>query len=57
MFGKELFVTFTVCVFRKPSSICVCASFPSDFEGGLWDSTVLVSDHRLSSYFPLYQVS
>ena len=31
LFGKELFIRFTVCVFRERSSVCVYASFPSGF--------------------------
>ena len=31
--------------------VCVCASFPFGFEGGMWDLIVLVPDHCLSFYF------
>ena len=37
MFGEELFIRFTMCVFR----VCVCASFPFGFDGGLWYFIVL----------------
>ena len=46
LFGKELFIWFTVRVFRERLSICVCASFPSD----LWDLIVSVPDRGLSLY-------
>ena len=42
LFGKELFIRLTVCVFRERSPVCVCASFPFCFEGGMWDLIVLV---------------
>ena len=47
-FGKELFIRFTVRVFREYLSICVCASFLFCFEGGMLDSIVLVPHHCLS---------
>ena len=47
MFGKELFIRFTVHVFRERLSICVCVFFLFGFEGGLWDLIVYVSDHCL----------
>ena len=31
--------------------ICVCASFPFGFEGGMWDLIVLIPDNCLSIYF------
>ena len=34
MFGKELFIRFSVRVCRESVSICVFASFPFGFEGG-----------------------
>ena len=46
--GKELFIRFTMCVFREPLSVNVCSSFPFGFEGGIWDLIVLISDHCLS---------
>ena len=36
-------------VFRGRLSICMCASFPYGFEGGMWDLMELVPDHCLSS--------
>ena len=48
MFGKELFIRLTVCVFRERLSICVWGSFPFSFEGGMWDLSVLIPDHCLS---------
>ena len=29
----------------------VCTSFSFDFEGGMWDVIVFISDHWLSIYF------
>ena len=43
LFGKDLFIQFSVRVFRERLSISVCASFPFGFEGGMWD-------HRISTY-------
>ena len=36
-------------VLRGRLSFCECA-FPFGFEGGMWDSIVLVPDHCLSFY-------
>ena len=33
--------------------LCVCASFPFGFEGGMWNLIVLIPDHCLSIYLPL----
>ena len=54
MFGKELVIRFNVVVFHKRLvvCVCVCASFPFGYEGGMWDVIVLVPDHCLSVYFP-----
>ena len=52
-FGKELFIRFTVCVFRERLSVCECASFSFSFEGKMWDLIVSVSDHCFSIYFGL----
>ena len=40
--------------FRASLLICVCASFPFGFEGGVWDLIihVLVPDHGLPCYYP-----
>ena len=51
MFGKELFIRFTVRVFSERLTICVCASFPFGFGGGMWDLIVVVPDHCLSFTF------
>ena len=32
---------------------CVCPSFPSGIEGGMWDVIVLIPDHCLSIYFEM----
>ena len=50
---KELFIRFTVYVFRERLSICVCPSFPFDFEGGMWDLIAVIPDHCLSIYFSI----
>ena len=31
--------------------VCMCASFPFGFEGGMWDLIVFIPDHCLSIYF------
>ena len=41
----------SLCVSFVNVYLCVCASFPFNFEGGLWDLIVLVPDHCLSFYF------
>ena len=51
MLGKELFLWFTVRVFRDRLSVCMFASFPYGFEGCIWDLIVFIPDHRLSFYF------
>ena len=33
--------------------VCVCASFPFCFEGGMWDLIVVFPDHCLSIYFAM----
>ena len=38
-------------VFRKRLSTCVYSSFPSGFEGGIWNSNVIIPEHRPSIYF------
>ena len=35
-FGKELFIRFTVCIFREHLLVCVCAFFSFWFWG--WDA-------------------
>ena len=37
LLGKDLFIRFTMRVFCKHLSVCVCASFPFGSEGGMWD--------------------
>ena len=48
-FRKELFIRFTVLVFRKP--FLVSAFFRFGVEGGVPGLIVLVPDHSLSFYF------
>ena len=38
---------FTVRFFRERLSVCVCASFPFDFESGMCNSVVLIPDNCL----------
>ena len=54
LFGKGLFIRFTVRVFRERLSVCVCVSYPFGFEGGMWN--MITSDHFLSFYFFLFQI-
>ena len=51
--GKELFIRFTTCAFRKLLSVYVFSYFPFSFEGRIWDLIVTVSvpDQCLSFYF------
>ena len=35
LFGKKLFIRFFDSVLRESLSICMCASFPFGFEGGM----------------------
>ena len=51
LFGKELFIRFTVRIFRESLSICACNSFPFGFEGRMWDFIVLIPERRLSIFF------
>ena len=44
LFGEELFIRFTVRVYRESLSICVCVSFPFGFEGGMGILIALVPD-------------
>ena len=50
LFGKELFIRFTACAFRKLLSIYVFIYFPFGFEGRMWDLIVSVPDYCLSFY-------
>ena len=53
--AESNFIRFTERVFRERLSICVCASFPFGFEGGMWDFIVLVPDHCLSFDFSVFR--
>ena len=54
LFGRELFLWFTMRVFRERfTKLCVCPSFPSDFKGGMWGLIVLIPYHCLSINFAL----
>lgn len=53
LFGKELFIRFTVLVFREDLSVYVYVSFTFDCEGGLYALIVLIPDHSLSFNFVL----
>ena len=50
LFGKELFILFTVRVFRERLSVCVCLSFLFGLWGGMWDLVVLVPDRCLFTF-------
>ena len=53
MFGVELFIPFTVRVWRE---LYLCF-FPFGFEGRVWDLIILVPDHCLSfNFFVMKQV-
>ena len=43
----KLFIQFTVCALCGRLSACECASFPFGFEGGMWDTIVLLPDYCL----------
>ena len=45
-----------LCVsFVNVLSVCVYASFPFGFEGGMWDLIALIPDNCLSIYF-IYEI-
>ena len=43
--GKEPFIRFTVHISYESLSVCVCASLPFGFVGGMWDLIVLVPEY------------
>ena len=49
--GKSCTIGLLCVYFMNVYEICVCASFPFGFEGGMWDLIVLIPDHCLSIYF------
>ena len=49
--GKELFIWFIACAFRKLLSIYVFSYFPFGFERRMWDLIVSLPDHCFSFYF------
>ena len=51
-----LFIQLAECVLSELLSICVCASFPLGFEGGMWELIVFIPDHCLS-FFTLKTLS
>ena len=51
LFGKEMFIRLTVCVFRGRWSNFVCVPF--GIEDGMWNVIVLSPDRYLSIYFML----
>ena len=53
----EIFIRFTVGVFRERLSVYVYASVPFGFEGGAFYLIILVPDHCLSFYFDNAEVS
>ena len=56
--------SFTFCllcvsfvhVYQHMYVVCVCASFPFGFEGGMLDLIVLIPDHCLSFYIATLQL-
>ena len=54
---KELVIRFTVRVFFERLSICVWASLPFGFEGGMWELILLTPDPYLLSNFVTTQTS
>ena len=50
---KELFIRFTVRVFRERCviNLCVCLSISFGYDGWMWDLIELITDHCLSFYF------
>ena len=52
LFGKELFIRFTMHAFHKLLSIYVFSYFPFGFEGRIWDLIVSVPDHAYLFTFP-----
>ena len=57
LFGKELFIRFTVSAFRKLLSVYVFSYFPFGFESRIWDLIVSVPDHCLSFYRHAYSLA
>ena len=57
LFGKELFIRFTVSAFRKLPSVYVFSYFPFGFEGRMWDVIVSVPDHCFSFYFEMLDLT
>ena len=53
--GKELFIRFAACAFRKLLSIYVFGSFPFGFEGRMWEFLIIaylltsLSGHTIKS--------
>ena len=45
----ELLIRFALCGYREILSICLSASSPIGFGGGMWD--LIVPDHCPSFYF------
>ena len=54
LFGKEIFIRFTVRVYHDRLSVRVCASFPFGFEVAVWNSIVLSFYFEVCEYFALY---
>ena len=54
MLVMRMLIRFTVRVFCEHSTMCVPASFPFGFEGGMRALIVLVPGHCVSYYFGEY---
>ena len=58
LFGKEMFIQFTMPVFCEHLSVSVRVSFPFGFGDWMWNLTVfIVLDHCLSFYIPVSGLS
>ena len=52
VWGKSCsFALLCVSIVKVYQCVCVCASFPFGFEGGMCDLIALVPNHCLSYYF------
>ena len=54
--GKSCLFDLLCVLFRECLSVCVFASFPDGFEGGMWHWIIFIPDHRLSLYFDSFNL-
>ena len=52
LFGKELLIRFIMHAFHELLSICVCASLPFGFEGGIYLYKFLIIAHLFYFQIP-----